>query len=215
MRYLIIISCLISLNAFSQGTSDLELWAGTKIHVSPAKKLRITTQFQNRWNNNVSAQKNYLAQFDLRYKLSKHFYVKPSFRLSRAPDINKDKNRYSMNIGYTFDKKKFPLTIENRLRYQYENFVSTVRTKHLLRNKLELGYKLSRLVDPYFSYEIFYGFEQFDDHRFRLGLDWRVNRTFKVNTFYALERELNKKNPDMTHIIGLSLNAKIDVRRKD
>ena len=213
-NHLILLFISLAMIGYGQ-TTDTELWAGGKIKMNVTKRIRVSANIQNRWDQNISRSKYHLYQFGVRYKINKSFSLEPSYRFTRySNDINLDKNRASMNINYSFNKKGFPLTIENRLRYQFEFLANQVKREHMIRNRIELGYKLSKLVDPYLSYEYFFPFGGKPQHRIRAKLDWRVTKEFHVGTFYAFEQELARKKKDITHIMGVMLNYSFDLKKK-
>ncbi|MCR9172854.1 MAG: DUF2490 domain-containing protein [bacterium] len=202
---------LYPFSAISQ-TTDYELWSGVSVTYKVAKKHRLELEQQVRFDDRISSVKNTFTAFGWRWKMNKRFSFTPTYRYTFVPNDD-NHGRISADLNYSWDKKKFPLRVKNRLRYQNRSPFDGDRRKSYLRNKLSFEYNASKLVDPFIAGEIFYRLDrrnEFRIWRFNTGLTWRINKRVDVRTFYRLEQEFNKKSNDRFHIFGLDLAWKIN-----
>ena len=208
--YLIII--VIPFNILAQKPTDTELWTGGTINFKLTKRFALDVSEQVRFDNNISSYKKSFTNIGLKIKLNKHFSLKPSYRFIALP-ISTFDHRVSLDGYYKWKKKKIPLSFSYRMRFQHQ-FVSS---KSYLRNKLTMGYNLSKLVDPFFAYEIFFRFNgknEFRVSRFTLGLDWKINKRVGLTSYYRLQDDIFIKKPKRQHIIGIMLNYKIKSKKR-
>lgn len=204
--YLFLVSPFISLQAQQK---DAELWLGGNFNVKLNKKFQLGIKEQFRFNNNMASFKKELTELGLKYKINKHFAVKPGFRYVIVGNKN-NQRRFFLDGFYKWSKKDFPLSLQYRLRYQStKNFNSNKNTTNYLRNKLEVEYNLSKLADPFVSYELYFRFNQKNEFRvarFTMGVDWKLNKRMSLATFYRLQKDigsikLSKRNT--SHIFGV------------
>lgn len=91
------------------------------------------------------------------------------------------------------------------MRFQHQ-FISS---KTYLRNKIKIGYNLSKLVDPFIAYEAFFRFNtknEFRVSKWKFGLDWKINKRLDLTTYYRFQDDIFIKKPEGQHIIGLMVD---------
>ncbi|UKN01096.1 DUF2490 domain-containing protein [Paracrocinitomix mangrovi] len=212
MKYTLIILLFLPTVLFGQKPSDLELWTGGTVNFKFNKLLSLDVTEQVRFNNNISSYKKSFTQVGLKINLPKGFGIVPAYRFNVEAGGVLD-HRLSLDGTYKWDKKGFPLTVGYRMRFQHK----FIDTKTYWRNKVKLGWKLSKLVDPFMAYELFFRFNgknEFRVSRFTVGLDWRITKRFYVSTYYRLQDDIFVKNPERQHIIGLMLDYKFRPKKK-
>jgi ribosomal protein S30 len=201
----------ISFSSLSQST-DYQLWTGASAQIKVGKKIRFGIEQQFRFKDTISSFKNTFTAGGIKWKLSKRFALKAVYRFTIVPNDN-NHGRVSTDLIYSWDKKKFPLRVKNRFRYQRRSdFNSTKRTSYF-RNKLLFEYNLSKIVDPFIAGEIFYrlnGKNEFRVWRINTGLTWRLSKQMRLKTYYQFEQEFNMKSNDRIHTIGVDLMWKIN-----
>lgn len=104
--------------------------------------------------------------------------------------------------------------IDYRLRFQDK----LGQSQTYVRNKLALTYKMTKLVDPYIAYELFFRFNgknEFRKTRLTMGLDWRLLKELHMNTYFWIQNDINIKNPEQQKIIGLTFTYKLQVKKKE
>ena len=202
----------------AQISTDTELWTGGTFELRLNKKFRVDLKEQFRLNDTISSMKSTFTEIGLRYKIDKHFAVKGSYRFTIKPTKD-NRSRLSLDAYYNWSKKKFPLAIQYRLRFQDTKESNTGSKFTYLRNKITVDYNLTKIVDPFLSYERYYRFNQKNEFRvwrFTAGLDWRLAKKIDLTTFYRYQKEINVKNPGAQHIIGIMLTygAKIKTKKQ-
>lgn len=197
--------------------TDNELWTGGTYKLGINKKVRVEFEEQFRFNNNFSSYNNNFTELRLRYKFNKHFAVKGNLRHTiRYKDFNK--RRFSIDVYYNWEKKSFPLRFQYRLRLQDSKVFQTGKKTDYLRNKFSLEYNLTKLVDPFVAYEIYYRFNQkneFRVSRITMGLNWKLNKQIDLSTYYRYQRDINIKRPQAQHIIGLMFSYAMKLKKKE
>lgn len=197
--------------------TDNELWTGGTYKLGITKKVRVEFEEQFRFNNNLSSYNNNFTELRLRYKFNKHFAVKGNLRHTiRYKDFNR--RRFTIDAYYNWEKKSFPLRFQYRLRLQDSRVFQTGKKTNYIRNKFSLEYNLTKLVDPFIAYEIYYRLNQkneFRVSRFTMGLNWKLNKQIDLSTYYRLQRDINIKKPQAQHIIGLMLTYSMKLKKKE
>lgn len=201
-------------DANGQVEVDDRLWTGGKVNYPLSKRLRFSGEYQLRTSFSPFERKQSLYEFGLRRRFWKRLYLSASYRFTRTPDVNKNRNRASVDVAYRWRKKGFPLRISNRVRFQYENELNTIQRELTLRNKLGVGYNLSKLVDPTFTWEVFLENLEYSDVRYRFGLDWKLDKRLTLTTFYAYERQTDKKSNNITHIFGAMATYRLKRKKR-
>jgi len=211
-KYLLVLIFIIPLKLMAQKPSDLELWVGGRVNFKFNKTLSLDVLNQTRFDNKISTFDKTFLDFGLKIKLGKHFGLKPAYRFSMGAG-NKFKHRVALDGTYKWSKKGFPFLIGYRMRFQQELFAK----KTYLRNKIKVGYKLSKLVDPFLAYEIYFRFNkknEFRVSRLTLGLDWRITKKLHVASYYRIQEDIFIGSPERQHIIGLMIDYKFRPKKK-
>lgn len=200
----------ITMSLKAQVPYDNQLWTGVNVNYKINKKWKIILNPETRLGNNISDLRTFLTDVEARFSLSKRWSLKGGIRYSLKPQTD-HKLRGVFDIKYKWSKKKRKLSFSNRLRTQYAYGLVSSKSDFYLRNKTQFGYNMSKLVDPYFGGEIFFKVDRREFRQFRIfaGLDWKINKTLNVNTFYILQREIFNKNPQGDHIYGISLGINL------
>ena len=121
---------------------------------------------------------------------------------------DKVKNRMTLGAIYKIGMKPFKVKFKTRFQRTHEK---NEDPDEVYRNKLYAHYKLSKKLEPFFSYEIFHPANSNDhslnEYRFSLGIDFDLPRKRSIKLYYQFKVEdLNKKSPDKAHIMGLTFS---------
>jgi len=210
-----IVFSMICLISFSQTPTDLELWTGGTFRLTIHKKLQINLQEQFRFNDTISTLKKSFTQLRVKYSINKFVGFGASYRFTVRPQ-KKNRSRVMVDGYFSLKKKDFPLSFGYRLRFQHENQLNSTKKYTFLRNKLSLKYNMSKLVDPFIAYELFYRFNsrnEFRTYRMTAGLKWSLFKGFNMSTYYRYEKGMNVKNPTAAHVIGLMFLYEVKIKK--
>lgn len=207
-----ILSIIIPVCLNAQKPTDVELWTGGNLNVKLSKMFSLDISENVRFNNSVRSYKKSFSELGLKIKFSKKISVKPSYRFILGTNNTID-HRVLFDGNYNLKKKDSPLDLSYRMRFQHQ-FISS---KTYLRNKIKIGYNLSKLVDPFIGYEAFFRFNtknEFRVSRWTFGLDWKINKRLGLTTYYRLQDDVFIKKPERQHIIGLMVDYKFKPKKK-
>ena len=201
---------------YAQKPADFELWPGAGYKLKIDKHFRTDAVVQFRINDTISSIKSALTEVGLKYRLNKYFAFRGAYRYTARP-LKNDRQRFSLEALFSWSKKKFPLSARYRLRFQDTQELNSRKKSTYLRNKVGAKYNLSKLVDPFVAYEIYYRFNkknEFRVSRFTAGLDWRITKKIHLSTFYRIQDDINVKKPKRRHIIGIQVGYNMKIKKK-
>ena len=188
--------------------SDNQLWNSAVLKLDINKKIRLDIEEQVRFNNNISHLNTTISEIGLRYELTKKIELKTGFRYTYDPESH-NSLRFSGDISYTWSKKKFPVDVKYRLRYQNTIEEYTKKTSGYIRNRIKVQYNLSRLADPFVAFESYFRLNylnRFTSNRYFLGAEWKPCKKLNLDTFFLIEDEFDEFNPKLNKIFGLELS---------
>ncbi|MEL1225520.1 MAG: DUF2490 domain-containing protein [Candidatus Neomarinimicrobiota bacterium] len=121
---------------------------------------------------------------------------------------DKVKNRIGLGGIYKIGMKPFKIKFKTRFQRTHEK---NEDLDELYRNKLYVHYKLSKKLEPFFSYEVFHPANSNDnslnEYRLSFGIDFDLPRKRSIRLYYQFKIEdLNKKSPEDVHIMGLTFS---------
>lgn len=214
---IVFIGMLFCTNVHSQTQStDNQLWTGASLGLKLNKKFTLKIREEFRFGNDISEKSTSFTDLGLKYKINKHFSLTPHFRFIDVP-VKKNKRRLVLDLNYKWKKKDVPISFKYRLRIQDTKKIdSKKQASDYLRNKFEIGFNTSKLVDPFIAYELYYRFDnknEFRKARFTLGLDWKINKQMGLTTYYRIQKDINVKNPVKLKIIGVSFSYNLSLKK--
>lgn len=209
--------CLIVFTATAQTeevlltNQDYGFWSSITVEKNLTQRIRTDIEQQLRLNNYVSGFQSTFTELGLRYRLTDYFRVGTSYRfIVRPAEMN---HRISFYAILRFQKQNFPVRINNRILYQKTFSIAPNSPVNFVRNKFELNYNLSRLVDPFITCELFYRIynkpDEIKKYRIFFGLEWRIDGRRDISTFYLFQREVNVNNPEFDYILSISFNYRL------
>ena len=121
---------------------------------------------------------------------------------------DKVKNRIGLGGIYKIGMKPFKVKFKTRFQRTHEK---NEDPDELYRNKIYAHYKLSKKLEPFFSYEVFHPANSNDnslnEYRFSFGIDFDLPGKRSLKLYYQFKIEdLNKKSPEDFHIMGLTFS---------
>lgn len=187
----------------AQRETDYELWTGAKLEYKLNKKFELEFEEQVRLNENISATKVFFVEPGVHYKFNKWIDFKFKYRFSDFHQ-SRNENRMTFDVRFEYDIPKNPIDIRYRFRFQDSKVTYTEQKINYTRHELTADMNLSKLVDPYLSYELFYLHQKNEirTHRYSVGLKWKLGKDLDFNSFYLIDYQVNVKTPETQHIFG-------------
>jgi hypothetical protein len=221
IKKLLIILLLLEVFLYAGAqTKDTQLWTGSEIKYNISKQFRIEFEQQFRFNENISNYDYTFSEFGIRYKVFKYLNIKALYRYTFVPNDNtsdifadSDRSRLSFDATTRIDVLNTGLRVGYRFRYMNSRETSTSVSSNYLRNRFDLDYNMSKLVDPFAAYESAFrldGKNEFRYNRYTFGLNWKVNAKFDVDSYFHYQNEINVKNPETNYVLGLAVVYKIN-----
>ncbi|MDX1653030.1 MAG: DUF2490 domain-containing protein [Brumimicrobium sp.] len=192
-----------------------QIWTGMSVKMDLNKKWSTRIEGQYR-HENITRDYRYFGEVGIKRELSKRWDMEVAYRHTVRPDADPRK-RLMLDFSYG-NKKKRDLDIGMRFRLQ--NSMTSFSGKHttLARAKLQLGYNVSKLVDPYVSGEVFFKIisnNEYRGWRTTAGLEWRISKRMDLKTFARIDTELNVKDPSKNLVYGCMLSYSPKFKKKD
>jgi len=197
---------VVSQEAFSQST-DKELWTGAGIRYDINRRFRMDIEQECRWKDQMGTFKFTYTEVGIRWRINRMFSIRGKYRYLFVPD-DYDGGKFYLDGNVDLSKKRFPLSISYRLRYERGNEFVVSKMENWLRNQFEINWNMSKIADPYLGWENFRrldGINEARANRYSFGIDWRLSKIISLSSFYIFEDEFNVKKPLDRHIIGLRL----------
>jgi len=197
---------VVSQEAFSQST-DKELWTGAGIRYDINRRFRMDIEQECRWKDQMGTFKFTYTEVGIRWRINRMFSIRGKYRYLFVPD-DYDGGKFYLDGNVDLSKKRFPLSISYRLRYERGNEFVVSKMENWLRNQFEINWNMSKIADPYLGWENFRrldGINEARANRYSFGSDWRLSKIISLSSFYIFEDEFNVKKPLDRHIIGLRL----------
>jgi hypothetical protein len=168
---------VVSLSAQAQ---DFGVRAEVEVEKKISDAFAAHLSVQGRYSSTSGNMMSYIGEAGLEYFIIKKLSVSGFYRYigtnyidADTPDVYHSFHRFAGNLTYK-DQFNSWLKFENRLRYQNqfkdENY-GLITDGRYFRNKVTLGYKTGKLVDPYIAGDVFYETRSgFDEIRCQVGV---------------------------------------------
>tara|TARA_Y100000287_G_scaffold101598_1_gene81203 strand:+ start:25 stop:648 length:624 start_codon:yes stop_codon:yes gene_type:complete len=195
----------ISLNLLL-GEDNFESRNTISFKVKLPHSVRIDFEQSLRLRGNQFSFKQTFTEATISYKVTKGLKIFLPVRYAIFEE--KIKRRISFGGSYKHKLNDYTLSYKSRIQRVYEK---NKDLDELIRNKYTLQYKSNKDIDPFCSYEIFNPFNsdigEMNEYRisFGAGIDLPKKKSAKIYYQYKVE-DLNKKNPEVLNIVGLSLS---------
>jgi len=189
------------------------IWTGGNLSVKLSKQNSLKVKTQARWEFVPNSGTTHLYQVGLKQKIGKRWSVTPGYRIS-FNNVNLKANRIYGDLIYSSKRKKKKFRWDVRLRGQHSIRANRefVNGKTYLRLKPSISYNLSKLVDPFLGYELFYRFNtknELRELRWIAGLDFKLSKKLNLKTALMNQKEINIGNPSKAMVFVAQLKWKL------
>mgnify|MGYP000372905710 CR=1 FL=1 len=212
MKKIIIIYLLflVTFGLSAQEKKD-EFWSGLSFSQELTKKMEYTVKSEYRGLGFEDQLAKFL-EFGTAYKFNKFLGFKAGTRFSDVFDAD-DKWRIHTDVILKWSKKKWPLKVRFRNRFQYTFLSANPDDFSVYRSKLKLSWKLAKRFYFNSGFEYFYKFgdkNKWDTERFFITSNYTWKKGIGLSLGYIVEQDLNKKNVENKRalVVGLSYQIK-------
>ena len=199
--FILLLFCPFLLIAQEQ---DFQLWSKLGASYDLNKDLSVSLDQGFRARENASLPDVTFSNLSLKYDLIKKWSVAIGYRYITDFDLSQNtstSHRIYTDINYRKKKKRW--LMKNRLRYQYQEEIFT------LRDKVSLSYNIRKtLLEPFTNFELFLKGSNFKKWRYTLGVSYPFLKEFDIDAYYRLQQSFNTNNPKQLHILGLGIEYK-------
>ena len=199
--FLLLLFCPFLLIAQEQ---DFQLWSKVGASYDLNKDLSVSLDQGFRARENASLPDVTFSNLSLKYDLIKKWSVAIGYRYITDFDLSQNtstSHRIYTDINYRKKKKRW--LMKNRLRYQYQEEIFT------LRDKVSLSYNIRKTpLEPFINFELFLKGSNFKKWRYTLGVSYPFLKEFDIDAYYRLQQSFNTNNPKQLYILGLGIEYK-------
>lgn len=199
--FILLLFCPFLLFAQEQ---DFQLWSKVGASYNLNKDLRVSLYQGFRARENASLPDVTFSNLSLKYDLIKKWSVAIGYRYITDFDLSQNtstSHRIYTDINYRKKKKRW--LMKNRLRYQYQEEIFT------LRDKVSLSYNIRKTpLEPFTAFELFFKDSEFNKWRYTLGASYPFLKEFDIDAYYRIQQSFNTNNPKQLHILGLGIEYK-------
>lgn len=201
--------------AAAQMPKDGELWQGIALEYELGDKWDLEFEQQFRLEQNMSTMRTHFLESGLQYKASDFIDFKLQYRYSFNPGDHNER-RYAFDTNLHYDIPNNPIDINYRLRIQDGKVAYTGEKRNYLRNEIGLDANLTKLVDPFVSFEHFFLIRPDKEkpsetrtYRYTIGLEWKIEDDLSLDTYFRRDQERNVELPEVQYILGIMIKYEI------
>ena len=198
--------CYLIGNQLLIGADDFESRNTISYQVKLPQSFKIDFEQSLRLRGNQFSFRQTFTEATISYKVTDGLKLLLPLRYA----IFEDKVKKRISFGGTYKYKSNDYTMRYKSRYQ-RVYEKDEDLEDLIRNKFTMQYKSNKDIDPFFSYEIFNPFNsgvgEMNEYRLSVGgaIDLPKKKSAKIYYQYKIE-DLDKKNPEVLNVVGLSLS---------
>jgi hypothetical protein len=206
---------------WAQRQADFEAWTGIALRKDLPKGFAASVEWQSRFDNNANKFKRNYLYANADYKIKKWLFVLVQYRFST--NHFSDAQRFRAGINFKTKFKRF--SFANRIVYQQqygflnEEWISEFGPSRALRNRLQIGYSITKKIGLTLSGEPSWTMESgsFSLRRIRYmtALNFDLPKKFNLRLFYLVQPDYNRVNPSLNYVGGLSIAYDLPGKKKD
>lgn len=211
-KWITICLLFISANIYCQTINDFGTWWGIEIRKTFLNDFRASLQFETRLNENSGNLKNIYFNPALRYSPLKWLYIGMSYRFDnryqQAERYFNQRHRINLDVGFTFELKRFSFEYRTRFQMHWENYYSSTIEYPIMysRHKVEINYKWPQLpFSSSLSGELWLPMQintELSKFRLTVAQEYKLNKHHRFQLRFVFQTDLNTGSPWRDHIIS-------------
>ena len=141
-------------------------------------------------------------------------YFSSRHRLNASLTASKDFGKLSVSLRERWQYTYRPEQENKRMDYQHADLGYSYSVKgkatNIWRNKLQLKYKATSLLQPYLYGETFFGGSGFDKFRLSLGTELKLSKQSSLNVGYVYQKVYDNDDDDEgnKHVLNIGYKLK-------
>jgi len=205
----------------AQRIADFEAWTGISLQKDLPKGFAASVEWQSRFDNNATQLKRNYLYVNADYKIKKWLFVLAQYRFS----TNQFSDAQRFRVGLNFKTKLKRFSFANRIVYQQqygflsEEWITTFGPSRALRNRLQIGYSITKKIGVTLSAEPSWTLESgsfsLQRIRYMTALNFDLPKKFNLRLFYLIQPDYNRVNPSLNYVGGLSIAYDLPGKKKD
>jgi hypothetical protein len=210
----ILMVCLFCVQLSYAQLKDANLWLNLGAKKLVNNTTSVSINIGTRLVNNMSWRNYQFFQLGCNKKILPWLSVAAGVRLYQQTLQTYTRSKYRLVAEFIVKKKIGNIRISNRLRFQHDksliyNYESALLSTNKLRNRVEIGFRKGRKLQPYISGELWYDFRPvyrtFNNLRLRAGFDYQYNKRHCVSLSALYDRPINQVSSySISYILGCS-----------
>jgi hypothetical protein len=186
---------------------------GVDEKVNLSKKWEIQAAQQVRLFKNMKSYDNSFFELGFKYEPNKWYSITPAIRFSHTTEANGIRYQVDQTITQDLPNKYW---LKHRLRIQYSDIrpysLDFYRLRYQLKAEKRVANDLVLFVEPEIFYFLKEGFSRFDQYRLEAGIviEMLHKDALEWQLFYIYEEQINRENPDITHIWGIKASLNLN-----
>jgi hypothetical protein len=197
--------------------NDFALWSEVSLEKMFTPRFSIKLREALRTAENSTRIDNHFTQLNFSYILTNKIDISVAYRNAQKFKFDETvsyRSRFHFDLRYKIKFKKFDFVFQERIQSRFSDINRSddwQTPKNVLRSRLTIRYDFEKRFKPFFYYEFSYNLNDklISNQRFRLGLDYEINKKQACRIFYMIDQELNRNNPLSTFALGLQYRFRI------
>lgn len=211
-RTIIIGLFIIQAGIYGQAINDFGTWWGVEVRKTFLNDFRAAVQAEMRLNENSQFTKNFFIEPSIKYTPIKWLSITANYRFdNRYEKVERyftQRHRISLDLGFSYEVKRFEFEYRNRFQMHWENYYSSNIEYPIMfsRNQIGVTYKWPQLpFSTNLSGEIWLPIESNTElSKFRLVVaqEYKLKKLHRFQLRFVFQTDLNKTDPWRDYILS-------------
>jgi len=206
IKFLIISPLLLAQN------TDRQIWSSLEFNFKSINNTEISYNQSLRFTEDYTLLSHFFSNLQVSKKHNKWLSHSVGYRYKTQRDFgDQDYNNYHRLYVDVLLKEKFSKKFRSSYRSRLQTQKGVNYKKNKVRQKIKLMYDVKKIdLTLYTSFEGFYVLNSFYERtRFQFGFSKKIHSKMNVNIDYMIQKEYNKKNPDLFYILRTKVTYNI------
>ncbi len=200
--------------------NDFGIWTSISVGKALTKELSVSLAEDVRFYENASEISTIYTDAGVGYEINRHVDVELHYRFIRKKQLDdyyESRQRWYADVSYRYRTRYVDFIFRERYQSQYRQARSdrkTLSPESHLRSKITARADMDRPYRPYFSFEWNYqlngvGGNTVDNLRYRVGADYKFNKTYALGLYYMINKEVNVVAPVTDYVVGVDIEISL------